>query len=759
MALSLLVANGPCNQKIIRRSANYQPPIWDYDYVQSLNSKYVGDVYEKRAAKLKEDVKIMLEKVADEDPLDALEMVDDVQRLGVFYHFKDEIERVLERIYKMNDKCNNEDLHATALKFRLLRQHGYNVPQDVFKKFMDEMGNLRSYLCEDTKGLLYLYEASYLSIDGESLLDEARDFTTRNLKENLKKRDIDQNLAMLVRHSLELPLHWRVLRLEARWFIDVYERRQDMNSILLELAKLDFNMVQAIHQQEVKQISRWWRSTCLGKKLSFARDRLMENFLGTLGVNFEPQFGYFRRMSTKVYTLITIIDDIYDVYGSLEELELFTNAVERWDISAMEQLPDYMKICFLALFNSINEMAYDALKEQGLHIILHLKKVDLCKSYLLEAKWYYNGYTPTFEEYMKNAWISVSGPVMLVHAYCFDSKSVTKEASECLLDSYPNIIRWSSIIIRLSDDLGTSSDELQRGDVPKSIQCYMHETGASENDAREHMKYLIGETWKKMNEDGAANSLFTKTFIGNAMNLARMLQYLYQHGDGYGAPGKETKYHVLSSVVNPVPLIGMVLLTMSVSIKFWKPTCTNGVCKASSSQTAFFYSALYIIAVGSGGTKPNISTFGADQFDDINPHEKKLKVSFFNWWTFSSFIGGLVATLGLVYIQENLGWGLGLGRQSPGEDMVRVIVNAFANRRVKVPSQPSELHEFGLQHYINCRKRKVHHTPNFRNGDDDSVAKMKAAEDALQEKEKGKNLHSSSLGSSLRKLTESEVII
>ncbi|CAL5356721.1 hypothetical protein CsSME_00046057 [Camellia sinensis var. sinensis] len=98
MALSLLVANGPCNQKIIRRSTNYQPPIWDYDYVQPLNSKYVGDVYEKRAAKLTKDVKIMLEKVADEDPLDALEMVDDLQRLGVFYHFKDEIERVLERI-------------------------------------------------------------------------------------------------------------------------------------------------------------------------------------------------------------------------------------------------------------------------------------------------------------------------------------------------------------------------------------------------------------------------------------------------------------------------------------------------------------------------------------------------------------------------------------------------------------------------------------------------------------------------------------
>ena len=40
----------------------------------------------------------------------------------------------------------------------------------------------------------------------------------------------------------------------------------------------------------------------------------------------------------------------------------------------MDQLPEYMKICFLALFNSTNEMAYDALKEHGSHIVSYLKK-------------------------------------------------------------------------------------------------------------------------------------------------------------------------------------------------------------------------------------------------------------------------------------------------------------------------------------------------------------------------------------------------
>lgn len=106
-----------------------------------------------------------------------------------------------------------------------------------------------------------MYEASYFSKSGESILDEARNFTTKHLEENLEKKIIDEDLVMLVKHAFELPLHWRVLRLEARWFIDVYERRQDMNATLLEFAKLDFNLVQATHQEDLKYMSRYLEQT------------------------------------------------------------------------------------------------------------------------------------------------------------------------------------------------------------------------------------------------------------------------------------------------------------------------------------------------------------------------------------------------------------------------------------------------------------------------------------------------------------------
>ncbi|KAA0045518.1 terpene synthase 10-like [Cucumis melo var. makuwa] len=343
-------------------------------------------------------------------------------------------------------------------------------------------------------------------------------------------------------------------RLETRWFIDIYERKVDMNPILLEFAKLDFNKVQSIHQQDLKYASSWWRSTGFGEKLSFARDRVMENFLWTVGFGYEPEFSFYRRMATKINAFITTIDDVYDVYGTLDELQLFTDAIERWDVDALDQLPDYMKICFLALHNSINEMAFEVLRDKGINVIQYLKKawVDLCKSYMLEAKWYHTNYKPTLEEYLDNAWISISGPVVLVHAYVFVT-TPTLENMESL-KQYVDVIRWSSTILRLADDLGTSSDELARGDVPKSIQCYMNDTGSSESDARKHIRHLIDETWKKLNKVQVQNSIFPQVFIERAKNVARTAQFMYQYGDGHGIGHQETKDRVMSLLIQQISI-------------------------------------------------------------------------------------------------------------------------------------------------------------------------------------------------------------
>ncbi|KAL0442876.1 UNVERIFIED_CONTAM: Trans-alpha-bergamotene synthase [Sesamum latifolium] len=510
--------------------------------------------YVEQAEKLKRPVKMIIDET--EDLLDQLELIDNLQRLDISNHFQDRIEKILDSIYRTvecDDKHKERDLYLTALQFRLLRQHGYYVPQEVFCCFMEEDGNFMECLADDVKGILSLYEASFLSLEGETILDLAKDFSTRHLTERLEQIT-EPSLADQVRHALELPLHWRVQKLEAKWFMCIYESRFDANLILLELAKLDFNIVQAKYQDEIKQMSRWYKETGLPEKLRFARHRLAECFLWALGFTPEPHFGYARKILTKIAVLITIMDDIYDVYGTLDELEVFTQTIERWDINALDRLPEYMRICFLALFNCANEMAYDVLRDQDFNIISNLRKLwaELSRAYYLEATWYHSGYFPSTEEYLNTAWVSISGPVLLFHAYFCITNPINKGELQSL-ERYPGIIRWPSMVLRLTDDLGTTSGEIRKGDVPKSIQCYMHETGCNEEDARKYVKHLIDATLKKMNKDILIEKP-VKNFRTTAMNLARIALCVYQFGDGFGIPHHETKKNLVSLIVKPIPM-------------------------------------------------------------------------------------------------------------------------------------------------------------------------------------------------------------
>ncbi|XP_020551712.1 terpene synthase 10-like [Sesamum indicum] len=520
--------------------------------------------YLRRASELKVEVKKML--VQEKEVLstvEELELVDDFQRLGISYHFEDEINQILASVYDhkyagKNSEGKAKDLYSTALEFRLLRQHGFAVSQETFDTFRNEKGDFDSNLAHDTKGLLQLYEASFLSKPGEKTLDLAREFATNFLQKKFDENIDDENLAILVRHALELPIHWRVERPNARWFIEAYERRPDVNPLVLELAKLDFNIVQATHQQELKHVYGWWKQTGIAENLPFARDRMVECYFWTVGYFFHPEHRYPRMMIAKLNALITVIDDIFDVYGTLQELQLFNNAIRRWDVEAIDKLPNYMQICYLALYNLINETAYDVLKQQGLVIIPHLRKswADLCRTYLQEAEWYFRGYTPTLEEYMNNAWISVSAPLTLSHVYFAAANRIENEVVGSL-HKYQDIVRYSGMIMRLADDIATSPAEMKRGDVAKAVECYMNERGGSREEAEEYVRYLIDETWKKMNEGAAVavaadDSPFLEDFVRIAADLGRTAQYFYQHGDGHGIQTPQIKERIPTLLFQPI---------------------------------------------------------------------------------------------------------------------------------------------------------------------------------------------------------------
>ncbi|KAG2238133.1 hypothetical protein Bca52824_092598 [Brassica carinata] len=550
----------------IRRSANYRPSLWRHEYLLSVENIYAKEVEAVEKAKLlKEEVRMTL--VETQGSIEQLERIDALERLGISYHYKHEIHNILKKIHDNRHEIEKEskDLHATALEFFLLRQHGFDVSQDDFDVFKSETGVFSKNLRKNIKGLLSLYEASYFSMQSEFKLKEARTYASERLcefvAENSKTicgNDDEAYTLEMVKRVLEKPYHWSMKRLEARWYIDVYGRRHDMDPLLLGFAELDFNMVQANHQEELKLMSSWWNSTGLMKQLDFVRDRITEKYFWSTGIFYEPEHSYYRKILTKIFMLITTMDDIYDIYGTLEELENFTDVVEKWDVNYVETLPEYMKMCFLFLYNEINQMGYDVLRDKGLNVIPYLKQVwtDLFKTFLIEAKWYKTGHKPSFEEYMQNSLISSSVPTILLHLFSVLSDHGTHQTLTDVSKNHHSVVRSSATILRLANDLATSTQEMARGDSPKSVQCYMYDTRTSEEEAREQIQIIISDSWDDINSgfNKEHTSALPPGFVAAAANLNRVVQCIYQHGDGHGCPEKaKTVDHIHSVLFNPIP--------------------------------------------------------------------------------------------------------------------------------------------------------------------------------------------------------------
>uniref|UniRef100_A0ACD5Y333 Uncharacterized protein n=3 Tax=Avena sativa TaxID=4498 RepID=A0ACD5Y333_AVESA len=109
-------------------------------------------------------------------------------------------------------------------------------------------------------------------------------------------------------------------------------------------------------------------------------------------------------------------------------------------------------------------------------------------------------------------------------------------------------------------------------------------------------------------------------------------------------------------------VLGYGMITLASALVEHPSSLGDGIDPAASSlQVAFFYAALYLIAMAQGVDKPCGLAFAADQFDPDHPKERASRSSIFNWWFFSTAAGVCVSFVAVSYIQENVGWGVGYG--------------------------------------------------------------------------------------------------
>ena len=104
-----------------------------------------------------------------------------------------------------------------------------------------------------------------------------------------------------------------------------------------------------------------------------------------------------------------------------------------------------------------------------------------------------------------------------------------------------------------------------------------------------------------------------------------------------------------------------------------------------------FYAGLFLIALGSGGIKPCVSSFVGDQFDQTNKHRAKVVFDAFYWIiNFGSFFASLLMPIFLKQLGPAIAFGV------PGALMFisTVILWLGRKRYVMVPPAPPDPHSF-----------------------------------------------------------------
>uniref|UniRef100_A0A175YQI5 Terpene synthase like-14 n=1 Tax=Daucus carota subsp. sativus TaxID=79200 RepID=A0A175YQI5_DAUCS len=447
----------------IQKTGVYRPNIWKYDRIEALRNEYADEKYERMLGKLIGEVQGLLSNTAD--TWEKLELLDNMEKLGLTYLFEHEIKKVLDTLVSNNNLNldGEKDLYNTALFFTVLHM------------FADLVDNTHS----DMKAMLKLFEASHLAFEGENILDRAN-LISRNYLKSIGSSAEDASLANVTR-SLKDPYNiWYNVKTQIRF----HGKNTNSSSHLLNLARYNFNMIQATHQKEVKELLRWDGEQ--NEKLS-------------AGMNICLQTLY--------DTIKNIASEIEDVYG----------------------------------WNSVSP---------------HLQKAwtTFCQSMLKEARWFNTKYTPSLKEHTDNGRNSSSGPLLSLHIF-FALVTKTEpnqviELLQCTAKHQHNV----ALIFRLCNDLGNYAVEIERSDASSSIQCIMQEQGVSEEVARDQIKHMIANAWKKINYQCQTQSPLLQPYLKYSANIARVAHVVYHNGDGVSNADGMTRNQVMDLLSEPLLL-------------------------------------------------------------------------------------------------------------------------------------------------------------------------------------------------------------
>nr|UPQ49771.1 ent-copalyl diphosphate synthase [Lunularia cruciata] len=488
-------------------------------------------------------------------PVDLFEhmwMVDRIERLGIARYFEKEIKDCLDYVYmywtdyglSWARSSSVKDVDDTAMGFRLLRQHGYDVSADVFKQFRGENGEFFCFAGQSGQavtGMFNLYRAAQTRFPGETILEEAFHFTKAFLEDKFAKEEcydkwiITKDLHGEVGYALDLPWYCSLPRIEHRAYLDhygtddvwigktLYRMPFVNNNTYLALAKADFNLCQSIHQLELQQILRW-NEDCDFGLLRYARQRTYECYFSAVTHLSAPELAVARLVWARSCVLTSVIRDFFED-SSLREIQAFLAATRSWDVSTLDEAEASTNILFKGLYHTVNAQVQEGLFAQDRNLGPPFQATWLrwVESLVKEAEWRESACTvgPRFEDYLKNSEISIAlEPIVLVTAY-FLGEQIGDDIDTN--SKHQHLMQLTNRVGRLSEDI-QSFKRGQAHEKLNAVTILLNESpGQTEEAVVNQLQCMVYDAMRKLTRHVHQPSTIQSSVKQIYFNMARTM--------------------------------------------------------------------------------------------------------------------------------------------------------------------------------------------------------------------------------------------
>ncbi|XP_066341826.1 ent-copalyl diphosphate synthase AN1, chloroplastic-like isoform X2 [Miscanthus floridulus] len=449
-------------------------------------------------------------------PVDLFEhiwVVDRLERLGISRYFQREIKQCMDyvnRHWTEDGICwardsTVKDVDDTAMAFRLLRLHGYNVSPSVFKNF-EKDGEFFCFVGQSTQavtGMHNLNRASQIAFQGEDVLHRARTFSFEFLRQREAQgmlRDkwiIAKDLAGEVQYTLDFPWYASLPRVEARTYLDQYGGKDDVwigktlyrmplvnNDTYLDLAIMDFNRCQALHQLECNELQMWYIENCLDTFGVQPQDVLRAYFLAASCI-YEPSRAAERLAWARTSMIANAISThLNGISADKKRLECFVHCLyEESDVSWLKRNPNDA-ILEGALRRFINLLAQEALPihegQRFIHSLLSLAWTEwmLQKANKEENKYHKSsGIEPQYMVHDRQTYLLLVQVIEICAGRIGEAVSVINKVSDWFIQLTCNTCDGLNHKVLLSQD--AEKNEATINCIDKEIELNMQELAQS----------------------------------------------------------------------------------------------------------------------------------------------------------------------------------------------------------------------------------------------------------------------------------------